>query len=111
MKRTKQGATKRARVEAEIIDDLDEEFELELGEDRVDAIMERLTDQSGDGSDFRAIYFRDLLRLQKELVKLQAGEACLLISRRTFSQGRVASLADLYHPGSRYELAANCQPR
>jgi hypothetical protein len=31
--------------------------------------------------------------------------------RRTFSQGRVASIADLYHPGSRYELAANCQPR
>ena len=35
----------------------------------------------------------------------------LLIMRRTFSQGRVASIADLYHPGSRYELAANCQPR
>jgi GntR family transcriptional regulator, histidine utilization repressor len=47
----------------------------------------------------------------RRLLKLEAGEACLLIRRRTFSQGRVASLADLYHPGSRYELAANCQPR
>ena len=47
----------------------------------------------------------------RRLLKLEADEACLLIRRRTFSQGRVASLADLYHPGSRYELAANCQPR
>jgi GntR family histidine utilization transcriptional repressor len=47
----------------------------------------------------------------RRLLKLDASEACLLIRRRTFSQGRVASLADLYHPGSRYELAANCQPR
>ena len=47
----------------------------------------------------------------RRLLKLDAHEACLLIRRRTFSQGRVASLADLYHPGSRYELAANIQPR
>ncbi len=47
----------------------------------------------------------------RRLLKLDATEACLLIRRRTFSRGRVASLADLYHPGSRYELAANCQPR
>jgi GntR family histidine utilization transcriptional repressor len=47
----------------------------------------------------------------RRLLKLDASEPCLLIRRRTFSQGRVASLADLYHPGSRYELAANCQPR
>jgi GntR family histidine utilization transcriptional repressor len=45
------------------------------------------------------------------LLKLEAGEACLLILRRTFSHGRIASIADLYHPGSRYELAATCQPR
>jgi GntR family transcriptional regulator, histidine utilization repressor len=47
----------------------------------------------------------------RRLLKLEAGEACLLIMRRTFSHGRIASVADLYHPGSRYELAANCQPR
>jgi len=47
----------------------------------------------------------------RRLLKLEPGEACLLIMRRTFSQGRVASIAHLYHPGSRYELAANCQPR
>jgi GntR family transcriptional regulator, histidine utilization repressor len=47
----------------------------------------------------------------RRLLKLDAREPCLLIRRRTFSQGRVASVADLYHPGSRYELAANCEPR
>jgi GntR family histidine utilization transcriptional repressor len=47
----------------------------------------------------------------RRLLKLKSGEACLLILRRTFSNGRIASIADLYHPGSRYELAANCQPR
>jgi GntR family transcriptional regulator, histidine utilization repressor len=47
----------------------------------------------------------------RRLLRLEAGEACLLIMRRTFSHGRVASVADLYHPGSRYELAASCQPR
>jgi GntR family histidine utilization transcriptional repressor len=47
----------------------------------------------------------------RRLLRLKNGEACLLILRRTFSNGRIASVADLYHPGSRYELAANCQPR
>jgi len=47
----------------------------------------------------------------RRLLKLEGDEACLLILRRTFSRGRVASVADLYHPGSRYELAANSRPR
>jgi len=47
----------------------------------------------------------------RRLLKLKSGEPCLLILRRTFSNGRIASVADLYHPGSRYELAATCQPR
>jgi GntR family histidine utilization transcriptional repressor len=42
----------------------------------------------------------------RRLLKLAPREACLLILRRTFSNGRIASIADLYHPGSRYELAA-----
>jgi GntR family transcriptional regulator, histidine utilization repressor len=47
----------------------------------------------------------------RRLLRLEPAEACLLILRRTFSNGRIASVADLYHPGSRYELAATCQPR
>jgi polyphosphate kinase len=71
MKQPKSAISKRARIEAEIIDDLDEEFELELGEDRIAALVERLAKQSGDDCEFRVTYFRELLRLQKELVKLQ----------------------------------------
>lgn len=70
MKRSKD-ASKKARIVAEIIDDLDNEFELELSEDRVALIIDRLAKQSGDDDDFRGVYFRELLRLQKELVKLQ----------------------------------------
>jgi GntR family transcriptional regulator, histidine utilization repressor len=47
----------------------------------------------------------------RRLLRLEPDEACLVIMRRTFSKGRVASVADLYHPGSRYELAATIQPR
>ncbi len=63
--------SRRARVEAEIIDGLDEEFELELGEDNLDMLVEQLAGSSEGGGDFRRTYFRELLRLQKELVKLQ----------------------------------------
>jgi len=47
----------------------------------------------------------------RRLLRLEAGEACLLIMRRTFSTVASPASADLYHPGSRYELAASCQPR
>jgi GntR family histidine utilization transcriptional repressor len=45
------------------------------------------------------------------MLKLEAGDACLLIMRRTWSFGRIATVADLYHPGSRYELSGAFQPR
>ena len=47
----------------------------------------------------------------RRLLKLQPGDACLLIMRRTWTHGRIVSVADLYHPGSRYELAGTFQPR
>ncbi|TWT22521.1 polyphosphate kinase 2 [Luteimonas marina] len=63
-----------SRLQAEIIDDLDEEIELELDDTRLDQL---LRDADGDGVDSdgpalpRVQYFRELLRLQGELVKLQ----------------------------------------
>ena len=59
-----------AKYRAEIIDTLDEEFELELGEDRIDELVDQLAGP-GPGTDSRASYFKELLRLQKELVRLQ----------------------------------------
>ena len=47
----------------------------------------------------------------RQMLKLEAGDPCLLIMRRTWSVGRIATVADLYHPGSRYELSGAFQPR
>jgi len=41
----------------------------------------------------------------RHLLHTSAGEACLLILRRTWSHGRIATVAELHHPGSRYELS------
>ena len=40
-------------------------------------------------------------------LRLGAGEPCLLLHRRTTSGGRPASVADLWHPGSRYRLTGH----
>jgi len=39
------------------------------------------------------------------LLQLSQHEPCLLIQRRTWSHDRIATVADLYHPGTRYELS------
>ena len=41
---------------------------------------------------------------QARLLDVAAGSALLMVSRRTVSQGAVASVARLYHPGARYRL-------
>jgi len=37
-------------------------------------------------------------------------EPCLVVTRRTWAHGRPVSLAQLYHPGSRFELSGNYAP-
>jgi GntR family histidine utilization transcriptional repressor len=44
------------------------------------------------------------------LLRMAADEPCLVIHRRTWSAGRPVTIADLYHPGSRYELTAGAPP-
>ncbi len=41
---------------------------------------------------------------QARLLEVAVGSALLMVSRRTISQGAVASVARLYHPGARYRL-------
>lgn len=55
----------RGKIRREIIDDLDEEFELSLEEEVVGGAT------SAADRAFRRTYFRELIRLQGELVKLQ----------------------------------------
>ena len=54
----------------DILDSLDEELEMELDDDRLDEIARSLGQTPNPGMD-RRLYFRELLRLQGELVKLQ----------------------------------------
>ncbi|OKO75764.1 polyphosphate kinase 2 [Bradyrhizobium sp. NAS96.2] len=58
----------RARIHQEMADSLDEELELELDDIRLDELEH---DGAGKPSIDRKFYFRELLRLQGELVKLQ----------------------------------------
>jgi len=57
-----------SRIEAEIADSFDEELELEFDEER----LARLLDGLGEPETLdRQFYFKELFRLQRELVKLQ----------------------------------------
>jgi len=60
------------RLEQEILDSYDEELELELDDNRFDEITtEHRSSGSAESRIMRQRYFRELLRLQGELVKLQ----------------------------------------
>ena len=41
------------------------------------------------------------------MLHLQAKEPCLVLHRKTLSQGLIASVATMWHPGSRYQFAGN----
>ena len=59
------------RLYAEIMDSLDEELEMEIDDERYDAILQESGFEHQSDSMDRRYYFRELLRLQCELVKLQ----------------------------------------
>lgn len=50
-----------------------------------------------------AVRVRDLLRMESQ-------EPCLVVERRTWSNGRPATLATLYHPGHRFKLSGHFRP-
>ncbi len=60
-----------ARIDAEMLDSFDEELELEIDDKRLQDILDGLADRPDTESIDRKSYFNELLRLQKELVKLQ----------------------------------------
>jgi len=45
------------------------------------------------------------------LLRMKAREPCLLMIRRTWTAGAIASVARLQYPGSRYEMSGRVQPR
>ncbi len=59
------------RIEAEIADSFDEEFELEIDDSGLSGVFDALSNNPMGNGPARAKYFNELFRLQKELVKLQ----------------------------------------
>ncbi|AGP88892.1 histidine utilization repressor [Alteromonas mediterranea] len=47
---------------------------------------------------------------EKNHLELRENEPCLLISRRTWIRGAVATFVRLYHPGSRFDLSGRWTP-
>ncbi|SMG03153.1 histidine utilization repressor [Burkholderia singularis] len=46
-------------------------------------------------------------RAMRDLLAMGDAEPCLVLHRRTWSQGVVASIANLWHPGSRYRFTGH----
>lgn len=46
----------------------------------------------------------------RKLLVMKRDEPCLLVIRRTWTAGEIASVARLYHPGSRYEMSGRFRP-
>ena len=59
------------RIQAELQDSLDEEFELELDDDRLEDVLGEVAARPDRDTIDRQVYFRELLDLQRELIKLQ----------------------------------------
>ncbi|MDH0747415.1 polyphosphate kinase 2 [Pseudomonas sp. GD03842] len=57
-------------IQADLLDSFDEELEMEYDDARLDGLLSDLGEDVPKGMD-RRLYFRELLRLQGELVKLQ----------------------------------------
>jgi polyphosphate kinase len=73
--RTDDAATLRGRVHEEMLDSFDEELEMEVDDERMERLLDGIV-QHPDAPARRAgmdrgLYFRELFRLQGELVKLQ----------------------------------------
>ncbi|HEY2876829.1 MAG: polyphosphate kinase 2 [Reyranellales bacterium] len=71
MSDTKDTPDLQARIHDEILDSLDEERELELDDERLAQLIDAHDQPPADSAE-RAHYFKELLRLQRELVRLQS---------------------------------------
>ncbi|TIL77322.1 MAG: polyphosphate kinase 2, partial [Mesorhizobium sp.] len=72
MNELKSNSGARDWLEAELADTLDEDYELELSEPALSLEIAKIYKDSHPPSIERQQYFRDLLRLQSELIKLQS---------------------------------------
>jgi polyphosphate kinase 2 len=61
----------RARIAEEMADSMDEELEMEIDDGRLDQFLGDISESQEPNGIDRRVYFKELLRLQGELVKLQ----------------------------------------
>ncbi len=61
----------RARIEAEIADSFDEELEMEMDDSRLERLLDGQDRDRNAGLLDRQFYFKELFRLQHELIRLQ----------------------------------------
>ncbi len=59
------------RVRAEMLDSFDEELEEEIDDQRLALLLEDASDRPDEMAFSRSLYFKELFRIQRELVKLQ----------------------------------------
>ena len=59
------------RIDAEIVDSFDEELEMEIDDERLARVLDGLAERPEPETVERQFYFKELFRLQYELVKLQ----------------------------------------
>ena len=64
-------STLQERVHDEMVDTVDEELEMEIDDDRLASLLDHVTDQPDQDTLDRRTYFKELLKLQRELIKLQ----------------------------------------
>ena len=67
----KDAKTQHERIHGEMIDSFDEELELELDDDRLAKLLAEMAEHPDRVGLDRRVYFKELFRLQGELVKLQ----------------------------------------
>ncbi|MGF1619585.1 MAG: polyphosphate kinase 2 [Rhodomicrobiaceae bacterium] len=69
--KTNSRSTVQARIHAELLDSFDEELELEVDDQRLQDLLDGFSDRPEPEGLGRQFYFKELFRLQRELVKLQ----------------------------------------
>jgi polyphosphate kinase 2 len=68
---TNEGRAHFDRINGEMLDSFDEELELEIDDDRLTKLLADMTEHPERATLDRRVYFRELFRLQGELVRLQ----------------------------------------
>ncbi|WP_223475675.1 polyphosphate kinase 2 [Oricola indica] len=80
-------------LEAELADTLDEDFELEISEPALSMELRKIYNKAHPAQIDRKVYFRELIRLQSELIKLQdwvahSGERIVVLFEGRDSAGK-----------------------